>query len=191
MAFGLPTEGEDGPFAGERLTEADTAGPDDTVAMVLDRSDDEASGPVVVVNEGGIVLGAVERDQLSGAGGETTMASIMELLPSTVRPSVELSSLADADEAVLITTSAGVLLGLAMPGPASGAGHGDHGDEQEMDELQGTFLEIAHAVEEHFGGQDPSEEQVREFLRDRLVSEGRTPEEAEAELEAMDRSGES
>ncbi|HWH33937.1 MAG TPA: hypothetical protein VNT56_01300 [Acidimicrobiales bacterium] len=197
MAFGLPTEGEGGPFAGEGLAAADTAGPDDTVAALGERSGGGSAGPVVVVNEGGVVLGAVGVEQLAGAGSDATLASIMELLPSTVRPSVELSGLEEAEEAVLVTTSAGVLLGVVRPGTAGGGGEGggeDEGgeeDDQEMDELQGTFLEIAHAVEEHFEGEDPSEEQVRAFLRDRLVAEGRTPEEADAYLAAMDSSGES
>jgi hypothetical protein len=105
----------------------------------------------------------------------------MTLSPTTVRPSVLSSSLADADSPVLVTDSEGRLMGEMKAHSASGSEV-----ESEMDQLQGTFLEIAHTVEEHFEGEDPSEVQVRSFLYERLLTEGRTPEEAEAYLSAMD-----
>ena len=53
----------------------------------------------------------------------------------------------------------------------------------EMQKLHNDFLEIALAVQERFGvGVQPSEEEIRGFLRERLISEGRTPEEADAFL---------
>lgn len=63
---------------------------------------------------------------------------------------------------------------IAEPGPES---------EQEMQGLHDEFLEVALAMQERFGvGVEPSEDQIREFLRDRLVRQGKTPEEAEAFL---------
>jgi rhodanese-related sulfurtransferase len=48
------------------------------------------------------------------------------------------------------------------------------------------FMEIALAVQERFGeGVQPTEEQIREFLRERMIGEGKTPEEADAFLAEM------
>lgn len=188
MAFGLPVEGEAGPFAGQGVIEAATAGPDQRVSAVRAGRDRGASGPVVVINDAGVVLGSIESGRLDDAEADASASSIMALSPTTIRPSVELSSLAEAKEPVLITDSDGVLLGLIAPGSVSPPEDDDGAADEEMDQLQGTFLEIAHAVEEHFEGEDPSEEQVRSFLQDRLVDEGRTPEEAEAFLSNMERS---
>lgn len=56
----------------------------------------------------------------------------------------------------------------------------------EMQKLHNDFLEIALAVQERFGvGAQPSEEEIRGFLRERLINEGRTPEEADAFLAEM------
>ena len=53
---------------------------------------------------------------------------------------------------------------------------------EELQRLQSTFLEAIFAVQEHFGDRDPSEEEVRAFLRDRLIAEGKSPEEADRYL---------
>ena len=56
----------------------------------------------------------------------------------------------------------------------------------EMQNLHNDFLEIALAVQERFGvGVQPSEEEIRGFLRERLISEGRSPEEADTFLAEM------
>jgi rhodanese-related sulfurtransferase len=51
-----------------------------------------------------------------------------------------------------------------------------------LQRLQSTYLEAIFAVQEHFGDREVSDEEVREFLRDRLIAEGKTPEEAERHL---------
>lgn len=49
------------------------------------------------------------------------------------------------------------------------------------------LIEIALAVQARFGADvEPTEEQLREFLRDRLIGEGKTPEEADVFLAGMD-----
>jgi len=53
-----------------------------------------------------------------------------------------------------------------------------------MQQLQDTFLEVIFAVKEHFGDHEPSEEEIQAFLKDRLIAEGKTPEEAEQLLQA-------
>ena len=56
----------------------------------------------------------------------------------------------------------------------------------EMQQLHNDFLSLALDVQERFGvGVEPSEEEMREFLRERLINEGRTPEEADAFLAQM------
>ena len=56
----------------------------------------------------------------------------------------------------------------------------------EMQSLHNDFLEIALAVQERFGvGVQPSEEEIRAFLRERLIDEGRAPEEADVFLAEM------
>ena len=59
-------------------------------------------------------------------------------------------------------------------------------DSDEMQFIHHEFIEIALAVQERFGvGVQPSEEEIRGFLRERLISEGRSPEEADKFLADM------
>ena len=59
-------------------------------------------------------------------------------------------------------------------------------DSPEMQKLHNEFLEIALAVQERFGvGVQPSEEEIKGFLRERMISEGKTPEEADTFLAEM------
>lgn len=55
-----------------------------------------------------------------------------------------------------------------------------------LQRLESEFLSVLMAVQERFGDTEPSDEEVRAFLRDRLVSQGRTPAEADRFLEEMD-----
>ncbi len=52
----------------------------------------------------------------------------------------------------------------------------------EHQRLQSEFLGLIFEVQEHFGDRQPSEEEVRSFLRERLIAEGKTPEEADEAL---------
>jgi len=40
-------------------------------------------------------------------------------------------------------------------------------------------------VKEHFGGRESSEEEIQEFLRQRIIDQGKTPKEADEFLAAM------
>ena len=42
-----------------------------------------------------------------------------------------------------------------------------------------SMLEIMRAADEHFAGREPSDEELRAFIRDRLLAEGRSDEEAD------------
>ncbi len=56
----------------------------------------------------------------------------------------------------------------------------------EHQRLQGEFLSLLFDLQEHFGDHEPSDEEVRGFLRERLMSEGKSPEEADEFLARMD-----
>lgn len=62
---------------------------------------------------------------------------------------------------------------LADPEPPAGRGSVD------FQAFHDGLLEIGAAVRERFGDHEPTEDEIRAFLHDRLVSEGRTPEEAD------------
>jgi hypothetical protein len=57
----------------------------------------------------------------------------------------------------------------------------DGGDEQKF---QADFIDLSLEVQDHFGDHDPSEEEIEGYLRDRLIREGQSSEEAD---EAMAR----
>lgn len=59
----------------------------------------------------------------------------------------------------------------------------------EMRQLQDDLLGLIFAVSERFGEREPSEGELRAFLRERMIAEGRTPEEADAVLARMDEDG--
>ncbi len=59
---------------------------------------------------------------------------------------------------------------------------------ERMKRLQSEFLDVIFAVQEHFGDREASEEEMQAFLRQRLMDEGKTPEEADKFLADMDRS---
>ncbi|MBW3626770.1 MAG: hypothetical protein KY412_04090 [Actinobacteria bacterium] len=183
MAFGLPVEGEEGPFAGEAaVTAASTCTPDEPAAEVARRLAELGTDRVLVLGPGDVVLGMARRPALEEAG-EETVGEVMEVVPTTIRPSVVASSLADADEPVVVTTAAGTLVGVVEP--TDEGVHGAHDEEG----VAAAVVETAQAVQEHFGDRQPSEEEVGEFLRERLVAEGRSPEEADRILQGADDTG--
>jgi rhodanese-related sulfurtransferase len=53
--------------------------------------------------------------------------------------------------------------------------------------LQTEMLSVLFAVQEHFGDREPSDDEVRGFLRQRLIDQGRSAEEADRFLTEMDR----
>ena len=52
--------------------------------------------------------------------------------------------------------------------------------------LQSEFLSVLFDVQEHFGDREASDEEIRGFLRQRLIDEGRSPKEADEFLARMD-----
>lgn len=56
------------------------------------------------------------------------------------------------------------------------------GDGPGWQRIHDSMLEIMRAADEHFGNREPSDSEVREFIRGRLVEQGKSAEEADAIL---------
>ena len=56
----------------------------------------------------------------------------------------------------------------------------------EHQRLQAEFLSVLFDLQEHFGDHEPTDEEVRGFLRERLIREGKSPQEADEFLARMD-----
>lgn len=56
----------------------------------------------------------------------------------------------------------------------------------EMRQLEASYLDALFAVQEYFGDEEPADDQVRAFLRNRLIGEGRSPSEADRILDGPD-----
>ena len=74
-------------------------------------------GPVLILNQGGVVMGAAYRDQLEAASGEAEVGAVMRFGVSTVRPSEDAAALAHRMghaevTRVVVTRSDGTLVGL-------------------------------------------------------------------------------
>ncbi len=52
-------------------------------------------------------------------------------------------------------------------------------DSEEHQRLAADFVSLALEVQEHFGDHQPSEEEIRSYLRERMIGEGRSPEDAD------------
>ncbi|MGI8983388.1 MAG: hypothetical protein ACR2HM_02455 [Acidimicrobiales bacterium] len=194
MAYGLPVEGEDGPFLGADLAAVATCDAGLTVADA--RRALGGAGRVVIVAGGGLAVGEVDAGALEGQADDTAVLDVMSPVPTTVRPSVTLAAATEAGAGRhLVSTSDGCLLGEAVVEHAhdehSHDGHTDdnEGHDEDMEAFERELTGVMAAVEERFGDQGPSEAELRSFLRERLVKEGRSPEDADRfldELEAGD-----
>jgi hypothetical protein len=196
MAFGLPVEGDDGPFLGDRVVAVPTL--DVTLSVgdarrALDRTGDD----VVVLVESGLAVGEVDGEAMEGRDDDVRLLDVLRPVPGTVRPSVTVASVADAGGGRrLVTTSDGHLLGVAVVEAAEHHDHGhhdhDHGGHDhgapsaDPDGYEQELTEVLKAVEARFGDRGPDAAELRAFLRDRLVAEGRSVEEADRFLDAME-----
>jgi CBS domain-containing protein len=86
-------------------------------AEALRLLDAQGFGPVLVLNQAGVVMGAAYRDALASAPGGTETGSVMRFGVSTVRPSEDAAALADRMgraevTRVVVTRSDGTLVGL-------------------------------------------------------------------------------
>jgi len=191
MAFGLPVEGDDGPFLGDQVASVATCAVTQTVAAARRELSGAGDDAVVIVEADGLAVGEVDAEALDGQPDDTVLLEVLRPVPSTVRPSVTVASVAEGGGGgPLVTDSDGRLLGRATVEPAhdhEGHDHEGHDHEGSVD-LEGYEEELTAvlaAVEEHFGEEEPSAEELRAFLHERLVTEGRSVEEADRLLEDM------
>ena len=195
MSYGLPVEGEDGPFVGEQVSPVPTCDVGLTVADARRTLEDSGGDLVVVIAEDGLVVGEVDVDALEGRADGDGLIDVMAPVPSTVRPSVTVESVTRAGGGRrLVTTADGRLLGAVTIEAAGHDGATDHDHEHhehgaqgdvDMERYEHELTEVMQAVHERFGDREPPAEELRDFLRERLVGEGRTPEEADRFLDEL------
>jgi CBS domain-containing protein len=103
-----------------------TASGDTPAAEALRRRDARGFGPVVVVNDAGVVLGAAHRGDLEAAPADAPSGALMRFGVSTVRPSEEAAGLAHrmghaGVTRVVVTRPDGTLVGLFFAADAPAA----------------------------------------------------------------------
>jgi len=94
-----------------------TAGEHTPASEALRRLEAQGFGPVLVLNEAGVVMGAAYRDQLRAASGQAEVGRVMRFGVSTVRPSEDAAALAHRMghaevTRVVVTRSDGTVIGL-------------------------------------------------------------------------------
>jgi CBS-domain-containing membrane protein len=94
-----------------------TAGERTPAAEALRLLDTQGFGPVVVVNQAGVVMGAAHQDALASASPEAAVGTVMRSGVSTVRPGEDAAALAHrmGDRGVtrvVVTRPDGTLVGL-------------------------------------------------------------------------------
>ncbi len=185
MAYGLPVEGEDGPFVGERVSPVPTCDVGGTVADARRALEESGDDLVVVVAGEGLAVGEIEADELEGKADDELVLDVMSPVPSTYRPSVTVEALAEEGAGRhLVSTSDGRLLGATTVEASDHDHEHDHGDIDEG-RFEKDLTEVMEAIGEEFGDREPSEEELRAFLRDRLVAEGRSEEDADRFLDEL------
>jgi CBS domain-containing protein len=94
-----------------------TTGEDAPAAEALRLLEAQGFGPVLVLNQAGVVMGAAYRDGLASAAGEAGVGTVMRFGVSTVRPSEDAGELAHRMghaevTRVVVTRPDGTLVGL-------------------------------------------------------------------------------
>jgi len=211
MAYGLPVEGKDGPFLGGQLVDVPTCDVAGTVGDARRLLEESGAETVVVVAGDGLAVGEVDPETLGGHADDDALLDVMDPVPTTVRPSVTVASLAEAGGGTrLLTTSDGRLLGQASV-EAGDSGHDDHvghdhearvdhdhaeddddhadddhADDDQAEQFDRELAQVMEAIEERFGDREPTEAELRSFLHGRLVAEGRTAEDADHFLDQLE-----
>jgi CBS domain-containing protein len=120
LAADLPFEGT-ARLAGMFTRRGVAAVVEDTpAAEALRLLDAQGFGPVLVLNQAGVVMGAVHRDGLASAAREAEVGKVMRFGVTTVRPSEDAAALAHrmghaGVTRVVVTRPDGTLVGLFFP----------------------------------------------------------------------------
>ena len=117
LAADLPFEGTAqlaGMFARRGVA---ATGEQTPVAQALRLLEAQGFGPVLVLNQAGVVMGAAYRDRLQAASVKAEVGTVMRFGVSTVRPSEDAAALAHrmghaGVTRVVVTRSDGTLIGL-------------------------------------------------------------------------------
>jgi hypothetical protein len=184
MAYGLPVEGTDGPFIGERASPVATCEAGQTVGDARRLGADVV---VVVVAGDGLAVGEVDADTLERSADDELLLDVMDPVPSTYRPSVTEAALAEEGSGRhLVSTSDGRLLGeVTVKEGAHEHGHDHDHDDVDMDQFEQELTGVMEAVRERFGDREPTEEELRTLLHERLMAEGRSAEDADRFLDQL------
>lgn len=67
---------------------------------------------------------------------------------------------------------------------ATSSGQSEDGMDPSFAELTNDLIEVSYAFQERFGDRDPDEEETREFMKEWLMSKGKTEAEAEEFLDS-------
>ena len=191
MAYGLPVEGEDGPFIGDQVSPVPTCEPTQTVGDARRVLEASGAGVVVVVAGDGLAVGEIEAGTIEGVADGEQLVDVMDPVPSTYRPSVTVDALAEeGDGRHLVSTPDGRLLGAVTIDAASHDEHShdehDHHEDIDLDQYERELTAVMEAVGERFGDREPSEEELRTFLYERLLAEGRSAEDADRFLDQLE-----
>jgi CBS domain-containing protein len=94
-----------------------TVAEDTPAAEALRLRDAQGFGPVLALNQAGVVMGAAHRDSLASLAGDAKVGSVMRFGVSTVRPSEDAAALAHrmghaGVTRVVVTRPDGTLVGL-------------------------------------------------------------------------------
>jgi CBS domain-containing protein len=117
LAADLPFEGTARLARGFIRRDVATVDERTPAAEALRLLDAQGFGPVLVLNQEGVVMGAAYRDGLASAPGDTEAGSVMRFGVSTVRPSEDAAALAHRMghaqvTRVVVTRPDGTLVGL-------------------------------------------------------------------------------
>jgi predicted transcriptional regulator len=117
LAADLPFEGTAGLAGMYTRRGVATTGERTPAAVALRLLEAQGFGPVLVLNEAGVVMGAARRDHLEAASADAQVGTIMRFGVSTVRPSEDAAALVRrmghaGVTRVVVTRSDGTLIGL-------------------------------------------------------------------------------
>lgn len=129
LAADLPFDGDAQLVGAFTRRQVPVVGAADSVGVALDRLDDVGYGPVLAVNDTGVVMGSLTREVMRAAGRDTAVREVWSFGVTTVRPSKDIAGLVQRMQAadvtrIVVTRSDGTLVGLFFTEDAPVHQHG-------------------------------------------------------------------